>query len=382
MKICMASSQDITDPRSWSGTPYSLYCALQAYPQNEITTVNLAAYRTPFSERVNMLQHLDLTASLHARKPVSRLGVASLNPLHSSILRRIVRHSDADVLLEFGGFMPSSDFPPYYIYSDSTHDLSLDFYAQQGHLPFGRRESDLDDLRRAAEHVRPIYQKAQGILCMSQWMADSLIHTTGVPAERVHVVYAGSNWHGQPKPERKTARTLPETGRIQLLLTGVSYLGKGVDLAVAATELLNRESDIQYTLHVCGLREDFPHPDCVVNHGFVDKPTLSKLLTECDLFVLPSRFDCFGIAFTEAMAYGLPCIGRNICAMPEIIDAGQNGELVTGDDPEELASLIQKICGSADRYHRYSESALEKAKRFTWENVAASIMQCIEKDRV
>lgn len=380
MKICMVSSHEINDPRAWSGTPYSLYCALRDYPNNEIETVDLSAYHTAASKRLHAVRHLDLVRSLRAHAPVSRLGLAYENPLNSSILHRVVKHSDADVVLELGGYMPSKHFPPYYIYSDSTHDLLLDFYAQQGHPPFGRQESDMDNVRRAAEYVRPIYRNAQGIFCMSQWMADSLIHTTGVSADRIHVVYAGSNWHGLSVPENHP-RTLCAGKTIHLILVGVSYLGKGVDLAVAATELLNRESDTQYVLHVCGVREDFPHPDCVINHGFVDKPALSELLGQSDLFVLPSRFDCFGIAFAEAMAYGLPCIGRNICAMPEIIDAGQNGELVTGDDPQELASLIRKICGSAETYRQYSENALKKTKQFTWENVVDSMMQCILRER-
>ena len=99
----------------------------------------------------------------------------------------------------------------------------------------------------------------------------------------------------------------------------------------------------------------------------------------CDLFVLPSRFDCFGIAFVEAMTFGLPCIGRKICAMPEIIDEGINGELVTSDDSEELASLIEKIC-VGDTYRLYSEKAIEKAKKFTWQNVCSDMLKIIKND--
>ena len=98
-----------------------------------------------------------------------------------------------------------------------------------------------------------------------------------------------------------------------------------------------------------------------------------------NLFVLPSRFDCFGISFVEAMAYGLPCIGRDLCAMPEIIDAGQNGELIERDDPEDLARRIRGICEDPALYRRYSENALQKSKRFTWENVARDML-CVMQD--
>ena len=88
-------------------------------------------------------------------------------------------------------------------------------------------------------------------------------------------------------------------------------------------------------------------------------------------------FDCFGIAFVEAMTFGLPCIGRNICAMPEIIDEGINGELIRDDDPSVLAALIDKICSDTDLYRRYSASAIEKSKKFTWEAVCARIMEVL-----
>lgn len=378
MKICMAAVFDVRDARSWSGTPYSLFQALGALPGSTIDTLDLSALQTDAAIRRNDLRHMDVLRSLREKRPVSRLGVSRMNPLNSALLRKHCSKNDYDALLEFGGFLPSKGLPPYYIYTDSSHDLSLDFYAEQGRLPYGYTEKDLADVRSAAAFARPIYQNARGVFCMSRWLAQSMIRTTGVPEERVHVVYAGANWHGVSAPAIESPRAVGDPAQVHLLLTGVTYRGKGVDLAVQAVERLNESGGARYVLHVCGLREDFPHGEDVVNHGFVDKAALTQLLASCDLFVLPSRFDCFGISFVEAMAYGLPCIGRNICAMPEIIDRGQNGELIEDDDPEALARLIRKICEDPALYARYSASALQKAKRFTWENVARDMMRVMK----
>lgn len=380
MKICMAAVYDITDSRSWSGTPYSLYRSL-CETDNTITTLNLSDDHTASAKRKNMLKNLDWRRSLKAKTPVSKLGFSKMNPLNSEILHRRCRKEEYDVLLEFGGFLPGKDLPPYYIYSDASHDLSLDFYRQQGRLPFGYTQADLEDVRRAAEFARPIYQNAQGIFCMSDWMAQSMIHTTGVPAERVHVVYAGANWHGRTAPKDIPARTLHNPREIHMLLTGKTFQGKGVDLATEATHILNREKDnVRYHLHVCGVPDDFEHSEEVHVYGFVGKDQLTELLQKCDLFVLPSRFDCFGIAFVEAMAYGLPCIGRNICAMPEIIDEGKNGELITRDDANELAEKIVSVCRDPEKYTRYSADAIQKSKMFTWENTTRNILRVMQND--
>ncbi len=67
---------------------------------------------------------------------------------------------------------------------------------------------------------------------------------------------------------------------------------------------------------------------------------VAAALDSHDLFVMPSRFEGFGIAFVEALIRGLPCIGRRACAMPEIIDEASGGRLVDTEDPHELAELV------------------------------------------
>lgn len=380
MRICMAAVYDIRNPRSWSGTPYSLYKAMSAIDENEITTIRLSDYHTQRNLKQNMLRNTDIKESLHAHGRVSKLGMSDQNPLNSALLQKHCRKEDFDALLEFGGFLPGKNLPPYYIYSDSSHDLALDYYAKYGYLPFGHAAKSVEDIRKAADFAKQIYRNAQGVFCMSQWMADSMIQTTGVPADRVHVVYAGANWHDADVTFPEKPHSIDGKKEIHLLLVGVSYEGKGVDLAQKALEILNRGSDKEYYLHVCGIRTPFEHDAHVLNHGFTSKPDLVKLLTACDVFVLPSRFDCFGISFVEAMQFGLPCVGRNICAMPEIIEKGVSGELISAqDDAQELADCIDRICRDPARYEQYSIHALQNSKRFSWSNVAADMMRVLQK---
>ena len=377
MKLCMASHYDIENKRTWSGTTLSLYNALNEYEENDITAINLSQYCTPAKIRLSAAANCDILQSIKQRQIVSKLGPSANNPLYSKILNKLCKGQGYDAVLEFGGFKAQKDFPPYYVYSDSSHDMKLDYYNKYGYMPFGSENDNLEDVRRASEYAREIYKNAQGVLCMSQWLADTMINTTGVDPKKVHVVYAGANWHDCPPPESIKPKSIRDKKEIHLILTGVSYLGKGVDLACSAVDLLNKSSELEYYLHVCGIKDDFEHSEHIINHHFVGKTELSALLNKCDLFILPSRFDCFGISFVEAMTYALPCIGRNICAMPEIIDEGVSGELITRDDPLELAELINKICSDEELYSKYSENALIKSERFTWERVASDIMDII-----
>ncbi len=378
MKICMAAPYDIQNKLSWSGTPLSLYSALNEYPNNEITTLTLSDYHNKLNLSINALKHCDIKASVKAKRVVSKLGPSAMNPLNSKILHQHCSKNDFDALIEFGGFQPNKNLPPYYVYTDSSHDLKLDYLNKYGYFPFGSEKDSVESVKNAAESVRKIYQNAAGILCMSQWLADSMINSTGVSPEKVHVVYAGANWHGTVLPTNIQSKRIDNKNEFHLLLTGVEYKRKGIDITIDAVNHLNKNSDKKYYLHVCGIKENFDDNQHIINHSFVNKQDLVKILLECDLFVLPSRFDCFGISFVEAMTFGLPCIGRNICAMPEIIDEGVNGELITKDDPLQLAELINKICSDPTLYASYSASARQKAKQFTWRNVADNIMKIIK----
>lgn len=377
MKICMAAAYNIKNNRSWSGTPLSLYLAMTKNSSAQIDTLDLTEFQTLLQLRINAIKYCDISESIRTKTVVSKLGPSALNPVNSKILSSHCSKKDYDVLFEFGGFLPHKNLPPYYVYTDSSHDLKLDYYKEFGYFPFGTENDSVESVKRAAEYAGEIYRNAQGVFCMSEWLANSMINTTGVSMEKVHTVYAGANWHGVELPANIKSKTIDGKKEIHMLLTGVSFKGKGVDIAIDAVKLLNKGSEKKYYLHVCGIKDEFEHDEYIINHGFIGKSNLINILQQCDLFVLPSRFDCFGISFVEALTFGLPCIGRKICAMPEIIDEGINGELITKDDPAELADLITKICENESLYKNYSVRAIEKAKKFTWDAVSERILKII-----
>lgn len=73
------------------------------------------------------------------------------------------------------------------------------------------------------------------------------------------------------------------------------------------------------------------------------RPDVVKLLHGCELFVLPSRSEPFGIVIAEAMACRKPIIATKVGGIPEIIENGISGILVEPDDPISLLSAICSI---------------------------------------
>ena len=63
----------------------------------------------------------------------------------------------------------------------------------------------------------------------------------------------------------------------------------------------------------------------------------------CDVFVLPSLAEGFGMAVVEAMAMERACVATRVSALPEVVEDGQSGILVEPADPAALAEAIIRL---------------------------------------
>jgi glycosyltransferase involved in cell wall biosynthesis len=72
------------------------------------------------------------------------------------------------------------------------------------------------------------------------------------------------------------------------------------------------------------------------------KELFEKYYLKSDIFVMPTFTDSFGYVFLEAMSCGLPLIGTDIFAVPEIIEDGKNGFLVHTDLSEFSSNYLHR----------------------------------------
>lgn len=65
---------------------------------------------------------------------------------------------------------------------------------------------------------------------------------------------------------------------------------------------------------------------------------------QADVFVLPSRYDCFPLVVLEAMQHSLPVITANEGGMPDMVDDGYNGYLLSPyNDAQALAEMLEHL---------------------------------------
>ncbi|MGE0406575.1 MAG: glycosyltransferase, partial [Candidatus Korobacteraceae bacterium] len=77
--------------------------------------------------------------------------------------------------------------------------------------------------------------------------------------------------------------------------------------------------------------------------GRVDDDALASYYQACDVFVLPSLKEGFGIVFLEAMRFAKPCIGARAAAVPEVVLNGETGLLADPGDSRSLAEASVRI---------------------------------------
>lgn len=82
--------------------------------------------------------------------------------------------------------------------------------------------------------------------------------------------------------------------------------------------------------------------------GEVNEETKNQLLQECDIFVVPSRYESFGLVLLEAMQLGKPIVGTRVGGMKEIINNDNIGLLVEPENAEELVNALTTLINSPE----------------------------------
>lgn len=212
------------------------------------------------------------------------------------------------------------------------------------HLPlaleFGLSAQQIVLLR---ESERAALQSAARIIVTSNTTAWHLVAHYGVMSELIVVA--------PPGVDRVPMARGSSNGVVQLLSIGAVVPGKGFDLLVRALAML---ADLPWNLWIVGdrtrdVRTVAALDDTIALYGLsgriemfgsVSHHRLEQFFDGADLFVLASRYESYGMAYTEAIAHGLPIIGTTAGAIPETIPAGA-GLLVPPDDQEALASALR-----------------------------------------
>jgi len=100
--------------------------------------------------------------------------------------------------------------------------------------------------------------------------------------------------------------------------------------------------------------------------GFFDPKRLSEIYSQAHVFVLPSRYDGWGVVVNQALGAGLPIICTDaVGAGYDLVDHGVNGYRVPAGDPDQLAGCMEDLIVQRERIPEFGAASRRMAEAFT-----------------
>lgn len=96
---------------------------------------------------------------------------------------------------------------------------------------------------------------------------------------------------------------------------------------------------------------------------------IEELLAICDLFIIPSESESFGLAALEAMACEVPVISSNSGGLPEVNIHGETGFMSDAGNVAEMARFAIELLSNEEMLTRFRANALAQARRFDINNI-------------
>ena len=106
---------------------------------------------------------------------------------------------------------------------------------------------------------------------------------------------------------------------------------------------------------------------------------IEEILSVCDLFILPSERESFGLSALEAMACEVPVISTNAGGLAEVNIHGKTGYTSEIGNYEEMAQFALDLLQNDKKLESFRHAALEQAKKFNLEDIRLQYIELYKK---
>jgi glycosyltransferase involved in cell wall biosynthesis len=225
------------------------------------------------------------------------------------------------------------------------------------------------------------FVRAQTVVAVSELVKRQLT-ACGIDAGKIAVVANGVDLDQFKPGEGDRARFGLAPGRFTVLFAGdIRTARKNLGCVLAA---LAAVPDIH--LAVAGASGGSPFIQKARELGLAERVhfldlrrDLADLMRSVDAFVLPSRFEPFGLVLLEASACGLPVIASRDCGAVEAMAGDGMIVLSDADDVRGLAAAFQRLSSDRELCARMGRAGRAAAERLSWRAAAEQHVRLIEK---
>jgi len=235
-------------------------------------------------------------------------------------------------------------------------------------------------------NVPRVVDKSQIVITVSDFERERISRFFKLNDKKLHTVYNGVGRHFKPIEDRdelygvQKKYHLPKQFFFFLGNTDPKKNTRGVLKAFAD---FKKSDDEDYKLvmpdyeenALMNLLNELGCPE-IRSHihltGYIANTDLPAIISLSKLFLYPSLRESFGIPILEGMACGKPVITSNTSSMPEI--AGDAALIIDPFQPEQITEAIVKLLADEELYNTLVAKGIERASRFSWENMAKEVL--------
>lgn len=248
-------------------------------------------------------------------------------------------------------------------------------------------------------HERQMYNDSDAVIATTPIQADKLMADYDLPPEKIRTIppgYDDTRFYTVGQATREylrerfgfknrtilTISRLAQNKGLDLLLDGFHLLSQklpDVDLFMAVGhEDRNSQEQARYD-KLLAKRDRYKLQDRVTFAGFIPDEELADYYRAADVFVLPSRYEPFGMTAVEAMACGTPTVVTIHGGLYRILEYGIHTVFTDPFDKEDLGITMMKALQYPSLRRRLSQSGSQIARsRFTWTGIAQQLLNAVE----
>jgi colanic acid/amylovoran biosynthesis glycosyltransferase len=224
-------------------------------------------------------------------------------------------------------------------------------------------------------------QRHKLIVVNSEFLRQRIVNTYDLPVQKVLRLYKSIPLEGiEFNPNRAFGQP------IKVLFVKADYL---VGQLPVLAQALKRLSAHQFFLTVVGpepwfeahLRSLFVGiPNLTLNYvGAQPQEQVFEYMKEYDIFCVPSYTEAFGVANIEALAHGIAVVSSRVGGIPEVLDNGRNGWLVTPSSVEDLAAALQACIENPQQRHERAQNGRKFIEKFSKDEMLANFVQMLSE---
>lgn len=230
----------------------------------------------------------------------------------------------------------------------------------------------------ALAREREAYLSSRYVVGMSDWCADDVVSSYGVPREQVRTILPGANldedslsppeeWHGDLSP-------------LRLGLVGIDWERKGGPTLLDAASILQR---MGHEVEVVVLGPDssrVPAHPALRALGYVHKGRefhrFVEILRSFHFGCLLSRVEASGFSTLEYLRLGIPIITTAVGGIVDPKGAGLRFPLEA--EGEQIAEALVEVVREPDRYATMRKAAARDGMAYRWERTANEMLSLLD----